>query len=109
MGACDSTARDVLAALHSALEEIYGDRLRGLYLFGSHARGAATPESDCDVLVVLDRVERYGAEIARTSELVSTLALEHDVSISRVFVDEESWRRSEGPFLETVREDAISA
>ena len=36
------------------LREIYGPRLKRLVLFGSQARGDATPESDVDVLVVLD-------------------------------------------------------
>jgi predicted nucleotidyltransferase len=32
----------------------YGDRLRELVLFGSHARGDAHEESDVDLLVVID-------------------------------------------------------
>jgi predicted nucleotidyltransferase len=32
----------------------YGDRIRGVTLFGSAARGAATEESDVDILVVID-------------------------------------------------------
>jgi hypothetical protein len=32
----------------------YGDRVKGIYLFGSRARGDHTPESDADVAVVLD-------------------------------------------------------
>jgi predicted nucleotidyltransferase len=31
----------------------YGDRLKGLYLFGSRARGDHSPDSDADVAVVL--------------------------------------------------------
>lgn len=31
----------------------YGDRLAGVYLFGSRARGSARPESDADIAVVL--------------------------------------------------------
>jgi len=32
----------------------FGDRLRGVYLFGSYVRGEYTEESDIDVLVVGD-------------------------------------------------------
>jgi predicted nucleotidyltransferase len=40
-----------------------GARLKGVYLFGSYARGEAGEESDVDVLIVLDRVESYSQEI----------------------------------------------
>src|SRR5437879_4267843 len=38
------------------LSAAYGDRLQGLVLFGSWARGQAHEESDVDFLVVLDEV-----------------------------------------------------
>jgi len=39
----------------AALRDAFGDNLRSVALFGSHARGDATPGSDIDVVVVLDR------------------------------------------------------
>jgi len=88
---------------------LYGHRLSGVFLFGSHARGDAQPGSDCDVLIILDRVPDHGAEIERTSALISGLPLEYGVSISRVFVPEREWRRSGTSFLENVREEAVPA
>ncbi len=99
----------LLAELKSGLARLYGPRLSGVFLFGSHARGEAGPESDCDVLVVLDRVADYGAEIDRTSVLVSRLSLEHGISISRVFVPAREWKRRKTPFLDNVREEAVPA
>lgn len=47
--------RDALEALVRALSGALGDRLRGVWLYGSRARGERTgPESDVDVLVLLD-------------------------------------------------------
>ncbi|MEL6222113.1 MAG: nucleotidyltransferase domain-containing protein, partial [Cyanobacteria bacterium J06627_8] len=43
----------VLDSLSNYLNHLYGQQLEELILFGSHARGEATPESDIDVLVVL--------------------------------------------------------
>src|SRR5258708_30630880 len=43
-----------LTKLRSGLEARFGSRLREVVLFGSHARGTATEESDVDVLVVVD-------------------------------------------------------
>ena len=42
-----------LAAFAGAVRASYGERLRGLYLFGSRARGDHRPDSDADVAAVL--------------------------------------------------------
>lgn len=101
--------RQLLTELRAGLAAIYGERLKGLYLFGSRARDEADPESDCDVLVVLDRITEYGAEIDRTSLLVSQLSLAYGLSLSRVFVSADAWQRAETAFLENVREEAVTA
>jgi antitoxin ChpS len=36
-----------------SVRRVYGERLKGLYLFGSRARGDHTQESDADIAVVL--------------------------------------------------------
>ncbi len=101
--------QDLLDVFKRGLEQLYGDRLKGLYLFGSHARGQATTESDVDLAIVLDEVRHYGREIRRTGGLTASVALDYEVSISCVFVSSAGWLRREGPFLVNVRSDAIAA
>jgi type I restriction enzyme S subunit len=101
--------QEILTKLRQGLELLYGERLVGLYLFGSFARAEATPESDVDVLIVLDEVTDYGREIERTGHLVSGLSLDYDVSISRVFVSSAAWRHRDSPFLANVRRQAQAA
>jgi predicted nucleotidyltransferase len=101
--------RKLLAELRVELVRLYGPRLAGVFLFGSQARGKAEPGSDCDILIVLDRLRDYGAEIDRTSVLVSRLSLEYGVSISRVFVSAREWKRRRTSFLDNVREEAVPA
>ncbi len=59
----------ILQQLKQRLQELYGERLKGLYLFGSHARGEASADSDIDVAVILDDFKSVGEEIRRWSKV----------------------------------------
>ncbi|MEY3301890.1 MAG: nucleotidyltransferase domain-containing protein [Pseudanabaena sp.] len=60
---------NLLIELKASLVELYGDRLFSLILFGSQARGEATPDSDIDVMTVLDDPVNVAEEIYRTSDI----------------------------------------
>jgi hypothetical protein len=49
------------------LEAVFPDRLRGVLLFGSAARREADPESDVDLLILLDGRFAWGRISARSS------------------------------------------
>ncbi len=100
---------ELLEKLKQGLVDLYGERLKGVYLFGSFARGEQDAQSDIDLLIVLDQIPSYFGEIRSTGRLISSLALAYDVSISRVFVSESDWLRGEGPFLLDVRRHAVAA
>jgi len=99
----------LLREAKASLQVLYGQRLRGVYLFGSYARGTCQAESDVDVLIVLDEIGSYGGEIDRTGDLISSLSLQFGVSVSRVFVSATDWATAENPFLLNVRREAVAA
>ncbi|MCX7914756.1 MAG: nucleotidyltransferase domain-containing protein [Verrucomicrobiae bacterium] len=99
----------ILTDLRDALEAVYGDDLRGVYLYGSHARHTAQPESDMDVLVVLRDFTDYWQEIKRTGHIVAALSLKYGVSISLVRVRESEWQHEDSPFLNAVRRECVAA
>jgi uncharacterized protein len=103
----EAQIKTLLTEIKSSLEATYGDRLKGVYLYGSYARGEADEESDLDILVVLRDFQRYGYEIDRTGQLVSNLSLKYGVTISRVFVKEHQWLHGDTPFLSNVRDEAV--
>jgi predicted nucleotidyltransferase len=101
--------RNLVYELKQGLNHIYGDKLKGVYIYGSYARGEERPDSDMDVMIVLDDYESYGKEIDRTGELVSRLSLEYGLSISRVIMKEIQWMESDTPLLRNIRIDGVPA
>jgi predicted nucleotidyltransferase len=97
-------ARRLAAQLSSA----YPGRVRGAYLYGSRARGEDGPESDVDVLIVLDELRDYGEDLRLSSELASDLSLEHGVTITRTLLSEREWVARDRPFVRAIAADAIA-
>ncbi len=99
--------KNLLAELRRRFEALYGPRLVGLVLYGSHARGDAEPGSDIDVLVVLEGPVRAGEEIRRAGGITAEISLENNVVISCAFVSEESFEREQSPLLINVRREGV--
>ena len=97
----------IVAELRERLEELYGDRLERVILFGSQARGDATPESDVDVLVVLRGEVSPVEEIRRTGGMVSELSLEHDTDVAVMFISAERLHAGQSPFVLNVRREGV--
>lgn len=83
--------RKTLRWATQSLREIYGDRLQRLILFGSQARGDATPESDVDVLVVLKGPISSYEEAERTSRVAIRAAAYRDTALSFIHMSEEEF------------------
>ena len=64
-----ATADPVLTQFRAALDELYGDRIARVVLFGSRARGEASPDSDYDVAVFLKSLPDRWAELDRLAKL----------------------------------------
>jgi predicted nucleotidyltransferase len=100
-------ARTISEEVRAALSALYGPRLRGLYLYGSYARGEETDDSDIDFLVLLNEVEDAGDELETMSELGSRLSLTHDLTITFYPVSVSEFQNLHTPFLLNVRREAV--
>jgi uncharacterized protein len=99
----------LLGTLRAALDEVYGNNLVAIRLFGSYARQQATPDSDVDVLLVLREIEDYGTEVRRISDLLSRLSLECGKTIAPVFVDAARFASGSDPFMANIAREALPA
>jgi len=105
----DIHIQTIVSELRGLLEACYGERLKRLVLFGSHARGDADPESDIDVLVVLAGPVDSAAEDKRTSDMLYDLMCAHEcILISCIFMDEERFTRERSPLLLNVRREGVA-
>ncbi len=66
----------------TTLSAYYGKRLKGVILYGSVARGQASPLSDIDLLVLLTPPLDYAAELRRIVDLLYPIQLETEQLIS---------------------------
>lgn len=98
---------EILTSLRSALVGLLGDHLAAVYLYGSQARGDAQPDSDIDILIVLQDEFSYFEMANQVSYVTSSLSLQHDVVISCAFVTRDELERLHTPFLANVRREGI--
>lgn len=92
-------ARDVA----KDLQELYGDRLRRVILFGSWARGDAHPESDIDLLVVLRDMDSPWDELERMDGVMWRHSYDNDTVVSAHAVTEKDFIDAATPLLRRVQ------
>lgn len=100
--------RQMLSDLRQRFEQIYGDQLKRMILFGSQARGDAGAGSDVDVMVVLDGEIRAAEEIERTGGVISDLSLQFNTVLSCLFISAERFERERSPLLLNVRREGVT-
>ena len=64
-----ATCDPILSRLRAALDEMYGDQIERVVLFGSRARGDGHPDSDYDVAIFLKELPDRWSELHRLADL----------------------------------------
>ena len=103
-------ASRVLDELKERLAAAYGDRLHAVVLFGSEARGNARPDSDIDVLAVLETLAGdYGDELERGLTAIYPVALRLGRRVSVKPLAREEYEQGDSPLLREVRRSGVAA
>jgi predicted nucleotidyltransferase len=96
----------VLKRFRSALDEMYGDRIERVVLFGSRARGEAREESDYDVAVFLKNLIDRWPEMNRLADL-STDILEETGEFIHAMPYRAGSYEDRTPLMHEIRTDGI--
>ncbi|HET6569459.1 MAG TPA: nucleotidyltransferase domain-containing protein [Rhodothermales bacterium] len=99
--------QQALDEARARLRALYGDRLQHVILYGSQARGDAGPESDVDVLVVLNGPFNMYQEIKRLVRLDRDLFERYRLDFSFQPYNEETYQDLRRPFIQNVHSDGV--
>lgn len=72
---------EIFAVIAETLRRLFGERLVSVKVFGSYAAGEETPDSDVDILIVLDAAEEGPVEAAARARAALELPVPVDVMV----------------------------
>ena len=85
----------------------YGDKIKEIILYGSHARGEATKDSDIDLLVLVDDSVNPSDVRRSLSDLLFDILLEKGELVSVVVLPKTFFENYNHPFVINVRKEGI--
>ena len=90
------------------LKEYYGNKFKGLILYGSIARKNEDHFSDIDLLVLLKKPFNYFKELRKITDLLYPLQLESDRLISAKPADKDKFEQGEIQLYRNAKQEGIA-
>ena len=93
------------------MQNVFGNKLHKIILYGSYARGDYDNESDIDIMVLADMSEielkNYRKQVNR---IASKIGLNHDIMITITLKDKQSFDSHQelSPFYRNVANEGVS-
>ena len=92
------------------IQKIYGSHLKSVILYGSYARGDYTPESDIDIMILVDlkqeKIDEYSDEM---SELIYEYNIDYNIWMMPVVKKEDHFMKwvEAYPFYSNVQREGV--
>lgn len=97
----------LLNRIKERLKVTFRDRLKGIILYGSEARGDATEDSDIDLLVLLEGPVKALGDLRIIVDALYPLQLEVDRPIHATPADFADYQAGEFSLYANVREEGV--
>jgi predicted nucleotidyltransferase len=104
----DPKIKRLVEQVKAFLHEKYGEGIKRVILYGSHARGEATEDSDVDVLVLVDPSLNYREVDDSLRDLLYDMLLEEGELVSVIVIPEDHFENHNLPFMLNVRKEGVT-
>ncbi len=104
------TMQSLIEQYIAEIKKIYGEHLRKIILYGSYARGDFSPDSDVDIMILLDMsdmdLKAYGQQL---SYMTYDFNLDNDLDIKPIVKSENHFRKwaVNYPFYANVNKEGV--
>lgn len=102
-----NSLQKVFGEMIPGFQNIFGNTLVQIILYGSFARGTQTEESDVDIAVIVQNSTKEMHD--KMIDLIVDLELEYDKVLSVLLIDYDNFKAWEDvlPFYQNVKKDGI--
>jgi len=97
-----------LKEVKNSLNNVYGERVKDIILYGSYARGEATEDSEIDIIILLNNLKGPGEEIAKCLKPIWEIEFKHDTLISILPIEEKDFKIRKMPVILNAKKEGIS-
>jgi predicted nucleotidyltransferase len=104
----DQKVKRLVDRVKAHLHATYGEGIKRVILYGSHARGEATKDSDVDVLVLTDPSLKPSDVRKSVSDLLFDMLMNEGELVSVIVIPEDFFEDHNLPFMLNVRQEGLA-